>query len=47
MRLMGFSELYRIVVPNRYAYRQAGNSIVVNILQALLKQIQKVVDLNE
>lgn len=47
MRLMGFSESYKIVVPNRYAYRQAGNSIVVNVLQALLKQIQKVVDLNE
>ena len=47
MRLMGFSESYKIVVPNRYAYRQAGNSIVVNVLQALINEIKKVVDLNE
>lgn len=47
MKLMGFSDAYKIVVPNRYAYRQAGNSIVVNVLQALIKEIKKVVDLNE
>ena len=47
LRLMGFSEDFKIVVPNRYAYRQSGNSIVVNILQKLIKEIMKVVDLNE
>lgn len=43
MRLMGFSEEYKIVVPNVPAYRQAGNSIVVNVLEAIVKEIMKVV----
>ncbi len=47
MRLMGFSEDYKITVPNRYAYRQAGNSIVVNVLESLVREIMKVVDFNE
>lgn len=47
MRLMGFTEDYKIEVPNVPAYRQAGNSIVVNVLQELLKEIMKVVDLYE
>lgn len=47
MRLMGFSEDYKIVVPNVPAYRQAGNSIVVNVLEALIKEIMKVVKFDE
>lgn len=47
MRLMGFSDNYKIVVPNVPAYRQAGNSIVVNVLEALVKEIMKVVDFDE
>lgn len=47
MRLMGFSESYKIVVPNVPAYRQAGNSIVVNVLEALIKEIMKVVKFDE
>ena len=47
LRLMGFSDQFNIVVPNVPAYRQAGNSIVVNVLQAILTQIMNVVDLNE
>lgn len=47
LRLMGFSDEFKIVVPNVPAYRQAGNSIVVNVLQAILTQIMNVVDLNE
>ena len=43
MRLMGFSDEYKIVVPNVPAYRQAGNSIVVNVLEEILKEIFKVV----
>lgn len=42
LRLMGFSDKYKIVVPNVWAYRQAGNSIVVNVLENLLKEIMKV-----
>ena len=47
MRLMGFSEEYKIVVPNVPAYRQAGNSIVVNVLEGIVKEIMKVVKFDE
>lgn len=39
MRLMGFKDTYRIVVSDTSAYQQAGNSIVVDCLIALLKQM--------
>lgn len=44
MRLMGFPDSYKIVVTNIWAYRQAGNSIVVNVLEELLKEIFKQFD---
>lgn len=47
-RLMGFSDTYDYShVNNVWRYRQAGNSIVVNVLEALLDQIFKVVDFSE
>lgn len=41
MRLMGFPDNYKIVVPNVWAYRQAGNSIVVNVLEAITREVLK------
>lgn len=41
LRLMGFSDEFKIVVPNVQAYRQAGNSIVVNVLEAIVQEILK------
>lgn len=41
MRLMGFPDSYKIVVPNIWAYRQAGNSIVVNVLEAITREVLK------
>ena len=38
-RLMGFRDDFKIVVSNTSAYQEAGNSIVVDVLIALLKQI--------
>lgn len=38
-RLMGFRDDYEIAVANTAAYMQAGNSIVVDVLMALLKQM--------
>lgn len=38
-RLMGFRDDYKIVVANTAAYMQAGNSIVVDVLMAILKQL--------
>lgn len=47
MRLMGFPDTYKITVPNVPAYRQAGNSIVVNVLEAIIDEIIKVGALDE
>ena len=38
-RLMGFPDSFKIVVPNVQAYRQSGNSIVVNIFEKLIPNI--------
>ncbi len=38
-RLMGFRDDFKITVSNNQAYRQAGNSIVVDVLIALMKQM--------
>ena len=39
LRLMGFDDSFKIVVSDTAAYKQAGNSIIVNVLMALLKQM--------
>ena len=39
LRLMGFRDDFKIVVSNTSTYMQAGNSIVVDVLIALLKQM--------
>lgn len=39
LRLMGFRDDFKIVVSNTQLYRQAGNSIVVDVLIALLKKM--------
>ena len=39
LRLMGFSDSFKIVVSDTSMYQQAGNSIVVDILIALVKNI--------
>ncbi len=39
LRLMGFPDTFKQVVSDTQIYRQAGNSIVVNIIVALLKEM--------
>jgi len=39
MRLMGFSDEFKIVVSDTQAYKQAGNSIVVDVLINIYKSI--------
>ena len=39
LRLMGFRDDFKIVVSDTQIYRQAGNSIVVDVLIAILKQM--------
>jgi DNA (cytosine-5)-methyltransferase 1 len=42
LRLMGFTDDYKIVVSMPQAYKQAGNSMVVDVMMALIKAIYKV-----
>lgn len=39
LRLMGFDDKFKIVVSDTETYKQSGNSIVVDVLIALLKQL--------
>jgi DNA (cytosine-5)-methyltransferase 1 len=39
LRLMGFGDDFKQVVSDTETYRQSGNSIVVNVLKAILKQL--------
>lgn len=40
-RLMGYPDSYKIVVSKAQAYKQAGNSIVVDVMMNIVKQIIK------
>lgn len=42
LRLMGFCDSFKIVVSDTQAYQQAGNSIVVDVLVAIMNEIIKV-----
>lgn len=42
LRLMGFSDTFKIVVSDTSMYQQAGNAIVVDVLVAILSSIKKV-----
>ena len=39
LRLMGFTDDFKIVVSDTRMYQQAGNSIIVNIFIEIIKQI--------
>ena len=39
LRLMGFDDSFKIVVEDKTAWRQAGNSIVVPVLKEIIKSI--------
>ena len=41
LRLMGFSDDFKIVVSRAQVYKQAGNSIVVDVMLAVLREIIK------
>ncbi|MDD5344607.1 MAG: DNA cytosine methyltransferase [Smithella sp.] len=39
LRLMGFDDSFKIIVSDTQMYKQAGNSIVVNVLMAVLRSM--------
>lgn len=47
LRLMGFCDSFKIVVSDTQMYRQAGNSIVVDVLIHIMKEILRVEDLTK
>ena len=42
LRLMGFPDDFKIVVSRTQSYKQSGNSIVVDVLMEIVKEIDKV-----
>jgi len=47
LRLMGFCDSFKIVVADTSMYQQAGNSIVVDVLIAIMNQIINSIDFEE
>lgn len=41
LRLMGYPDKFKLVVSSQQAFKQAGNSIVVDVMMAVLKEIIK------
>mgnify|MGYP000904965257 CR=1 FL=1 len=41
LRLMGYDDSFKIVVDDNVMYRQCGNSIVVNVMEEIVKEIIK------
>lgn len=39
LRLMGYNDSFKIVVPDKQIYRQCGNSIVVDVLKLIFEKI--------
>ena len=39
LRLMGYNDTFKIAVPDQQMYRQSGNSIVVNVLEAIVQEL--------
>lgn len=45
LRLMGFPDGFKIVVPNAQVRKQAGNSVVIPVVQAVAKEMLKAISL--
>lgn len=44
LRLMGFSDSFRIVVDDNVMWRQTGNSIAVPVIKAVIEEIIKILN---
>ena len=42
LRLMGFPDTFKITVSRAQSYKQSGNSIVVDVLMAIISNINKI-----
>ena len=41
-RLQGFPDSYKLVLSDTHLYKQFGNSVTVNVIEAIAKQIMNV-----
>ena len=46
-RLQGFPDDYKLVLADTHLYKQFGNSVTVNVIEAIAKEIKRVLDCNE
>lgn len=46
-RLQGFPDSYKLELADTHLYKQFGNSVTVNVIAAIAKEIKKVLDLND
>ena len=46
-RLQGFPDSYKIVLADTHMYKQFGNSVTVNVIEAIAKEIRKVLEKNK
>ena len=45
-RLQGFPESFKLVQADAQLYKQFGNSVTVNVIEAIARQIRKVLEAN-
>lgn len=43
-RLQGFPDSYKLIVADTHLYKQLGNSVTVNVIEAIAKEIRKVLE---
>lgn len=43
-RLQGFPDTYKLILADTHLYKQFGNSVTVNVIEAIAKEIKKVLD---
>lgn len=44
-RLQGFPDTYNLVLTDGHLYKQFGNSVTVNVIEAIAKKIKEVLDM--
>ena len=43
-RLQGFPDDYKLVLSDTHLYKQFGNSVSINVIEAIAKEIRKVLN---
>ena len=46
-RLQGFPESYKLLLADTHLYKQLGNSVTINVIEAIAKEILEVLIKNE